>query len=70
LVNTTIGAWSYNLFHHKGIAVVIIGIGWYLQLPNITAAGVLLLAHASFDRIWGYGLKHQDGFKNTHVGKL
>jgi hypothetical protein len=70
LVNTTLGAWSYNLFHHKGIAIVVIGIGWYLQLTNITATGVLLFAHASFDRIWDYGLKHQDGFKHTHLGKL
>ncbi|MFM6925266.1 MAG: DUF4260 domain-containing protein [Ferruginibacter sp.] len=70
LINTRIGAFAYNIFHHKGIAVAIAFAGYYLGNDVLTAAGVLLFTHASFDRIMGYGLKYNDSFKNTHLGSL
>ena len=70
LVNTRIGAVVYNLFHHKGIALMIAATGYYFHYDSITAIGILLFAHASFDRIWGYGLKFADSFANTHLGKI
>ncbi len=70
LINTSIGSVIYNLFHHKGIALVLFATGYYLHIDIITATGILLFAHASFDRIWGYGLKYPDSFKNTHLGSL
>ncbi|MBX9784161.1 MAG: DUF4260 domain-containing protein [Chitinophagaceae bacterium] len=70
LINTKMGAVCYNLFHHKGIALVIAMTGFYLHHDGVTATGILLFAHASFDRIWGYGLKYEDSFKNTHLGSL
>jgi len=70
IVNTKAGAISYNIFHHKGIALVLAMIGFYLHNDVLTAIGILLFAHSSFDRIWGYGLKYTDSFKNTHLGSL
>ena len=70
LVNTRIGAIIYNLFHHKGIALALAFAGFYFHHDIITATGILLFAHASFDRIMGYGLKYQDSFKHTHLGSL
>lgn len=70
LINTKVGAVSYNLFHHKGLALLLAAAGFYLHSDVVTAAGILLFAHASFDRIWGYGLKYADSFKNTHLGSL
>lgn len=70
LINTRIGAFTYNLFHHKGIAVVLAVAGYYFKYDVVTAVGILLFAHASFDRIMGYGLKYEDSFKNTHLGSL
>jgi len=29
-----------------------------------------LLGHSSFDRVFGYGLKHEDAFQNTHLGRI
>jgi hypothetical protein len=69
-VNTKTGAFSYNLFHHKGIAVALAMAGYYLQYNVLAAAGILLFAHASFDRVLGYGLKYNNSFKNTHLGSL
>lgn len=70
LIDTRAGAVFYNIFHHKGIAVLIAAAGYYLHIDIIIATGILLFAHASFDRIWGYGLKYPDSFKNTHLGSL
>lgn len=70
LINTKIGATCYNIFHHKGIAIALAITGYYLRYDLITATGILLFAHASFDRIMGYGLKYADSFKNTHLGSL
>ena len=70
LVNPKVGAITYNIFHHRGIAVVIIGIGYLMKIEVVLSAGILLFAHASFDRIWGYGLKYHNSFNDTHLGKL
>lgn len=70
LINTRIGAFTYNVFHHKGIAIALAVTGYYFDNDVLTAAGILLFAHASFDRIMSYGLKYEDSFKNTHLGSL
>jgi Domain of unknown function (DUF4260) len=70
LVNTRVGAVVYNLFHHKGIALLLAIVGYYFHNDIITAIGILLFAHSSFDRIMGYGLKYPDSFKHTHLGDL
>jgi hypothetical protein len=70
LINTRIGAFIYNFFHHKGIAIVLAATGYYFGNDVFTAVGILFFAHASFDRIMGYGLKYEDSFKNTNLGSL
>ena len=69
-VNAKIGAVSYNLFHHKGIAILIYFLGIYFEIELLNLAGIILFAHASLDRIFGYGLKFNDAFKNTHLGEI
>lgn len=68
LVNTKVGALSYNIFHHKGLALAIAFTGYYLHNDVLTATGILLFAHSAFDRMLGYGLKFADSFKHTHLG--
>lgn len=70
VVNTRLGAISYNLFHHKGVAILVGCLGWYLAVPELQLAGIILFGHASMDRIFGYGLKYPDNFKHTHLGNL
>ena len=70
LLNNKIGAWSYNLFHHKGVALVIAVSGYFYHQELATAIGLLLFAHSSFDRMLDYGLKYPDSFKHTHLGIL
>lgn len=70
LVNPKIGAITYNLFHHKGIAILLYVLGVFLKMEIIELIGVILFSHASFDRILGYGLKYSTSFHDTHLGKI
>ena len=62
------GALTYNVFHHKGIAAGLYVAGMLFNNFELQFAGLLLFGHSSFDRILGYGLKHDDNFHNTHLG--
>ena len=64
------GAFCYNLFHHRGIAILIYLVGIYFHQNEIQLIGVILFSHSSMDRIFGYGLKYESGFKYTHLGEI
>lgn len=69
-VNAKVGAISYNIFHNKAIAILVCFIGMYFESEPLKLTGVILFSHASMDRIFGYGLKFPDSFKNTHLGSI
>lgn len=64
------GAFSYNLFHHKGVALAIYLTGAYFSLPLCQLIGIILFSHSALDRMLGYGLKYEKGFKFTHLGEI
>ena len=64
------GAFFYNLFHHKGLAILIYLAGFFFLNEILQLVGVILFSHASFDRLLGYGLKYEKGFKFTHLGEI
>lgn len=83
LVNTRVGAFAYNLLHHKGIPVLVLflvsGVMYErflmwskgmveFDVPWPVMAAIILYGHASMDRIFGYGLKFGDSFHHTHLG--
>ena len=70
LFGNKVGAFSYNLFHHKGLAILIYLAGIYFSIPLCQLIGVILFSHSSLDRILGYGLKYDKGFKFTHLGEI
>lgn len=70
LISPKEGAFWYNLFHHKLIAILVLGAGMVCHVPVLSLAGVILFGHASMDRIFGYGLKYGDDFKTTHLGRI
>jgi len=65
-----IGALCYNLFHHKGIAIILFLLGIKLDSDPLFLSGVILFGHSSLDRFFGYGLKYEKGFKYTHLGMI
>ncbi len=68
LVNPAVGAVTYNLTHHKGLAVLLYAAGILAAFPALALVGIILLGHASLDRVLGYGLKYPDSFQHTHLG--
>lgn len=70
VVNNKVGAISYNIFHHKGVAIALAFAGFFVGNEVLLAVGALLFAHSSFDRMLGYGLKYASGFGDTHLGKV
>lgn len=64
------GAFTYNLFHHKGLAIMIYLAGFFFLNEYLQLAGVVIFSHAAFDRLIGYGLKYEEGFKFTHLGEI
>ena len=68
LAGPRLGAWTYDLIHHKGLSVGVYVLGYLLAIPWLMLAGTILLGHSSLDRVFGYGLKYADAFQNTHLG--
>ena len=70
IFGTKTGAFTYNLFHHKAIAILMLCLGWYLSNDWLEFSGIILFGHSSLDRVFGYGLKFSDHFHHTHLGWL
>ena len=44
--------------------------GWHDSCGTHDTPSEFLRGHSSFDRVLGYGLKHEDAFQNTHLGRI
>ena len=62
------GALAYNSTHSTVGALAACFAGNLTDLSP--AAGLIWLAHIGFDRALGYGLKHAQGFRHTHLGVI
>lgn len=65
-----IGAHSYNFFHHKGVAIAVYLLGVYFDNSILQLIGIILFSHSAMDRMFGYGLKYNTSFNDTHLGKI
>lgn len=65
LTGNKIGAACYNLFHHKGVVVAFFIAGLLLPHLLLQIIAIVLFGHSSMDRMFGYGLKTNEGFKYT-----
>jgi hypothetical protein len=68
--NTKLGAYTYNIVHHRGIGLGILLVGVILSQSILLLVGIILFTHSSMDRVFGYGLKHIDSFKHTDLGTM
>lgn len=70
LAGSKAGAISYNIFHHKGIAILVFLLGLISGTWAYQVIGIILFGHSAMDRMVGYGLKYFSGFKFTHLGEI
>jgi hypothetical protein len=70
LRGTRVGARVYNLAHSTPLPAAVVAIGWWQEKSVVTALGLVWLAHIGLDRLIGYGLKYDDHFQHTHLGRL
>jgi Domain of unknown function (DUF4260) len=64
------GAVTYNVVHNFVVALVAIGLGWWLGVGWLLLTAAVLLAHVGADRTLGYGLKLPSDFRDTHLGRI
>lgn len=70
LTGNKVGAWVYNFFHHRAVAILLYLSGLYFENQMLQLIGVIWFTHSSMDRLFGYGLKYEKGFKFTHLGEI
>ena len=69
-INKHVGANIYNLFHTYIISILIVIIGAYFKIDIVIMIGLIWTAHIGMDRMFGYGLKYETDFKDTHIQRL
>lgn len=69
-LGSRIGANLYNLVHLYAFGAVLLVAGLVTANPVLAGIGALFVAHAGFDRMFGYGLKSTEGFSFTHLGRI
>ena len=70
LVNPKVGAFTYNFLHHRLVAAIVAFYALTDGNEYWKLAAIILFAHISMDRVFGYGLKYNDSFSNTHLGVI
>jgi hypothetical protein len=57
----------YNLVHSYMLPLVLGLLAWSQDLRLAGQLALIWLAHISFDRCLGFGLKFPEEFRNTHI---
>lgn len=71
MVNSTIGAWMYNIVHSYALAIAVMIVGYATGIGTVISIGLILMAHIGMDQIFGYGYKYADAeFSDTHYKRI
>jgi hypothetical protein len=69
LLGLRTGARVYNAGHTYLVPVVLGTIGYFTSM-TLLLVGIIWVAHIGFDRLLGFGLKYETGFKDTDLGRV
>lgn len=67
LCGNRLGALVYNIGHTYTVPAALLIAGWFAASPLMIAIALIWIGHIGFDRILGYGLKYDRGFKFSHL---
>lgn len=65
-----LGAITYDLFHTYAAPAILAMIGVLVEDGLTIGLALIWFAHIGLDRALGYGLKYQEGFEHTHLGRI
>ncbi|NGZ76518.1 DUF4260 domain-containing protein [Saccharibacillus alkalitolerans] len=65
-----LGAYAYNAAHTYSVPLLLLLAGLIFSAQWPTLIGLIWMAHIGLDRMMGYGLKYESGFKDTHLQRL
>jgi hypothetical protein len=68
--NSRLGAMLYNIGHTYTAPMTLLLIYMLFSIPVLLPIAIVWFAHISMDRMLGFGLKLDSGFKDTHLGKI
>lgn len=64
------GARAYNAGHTYAAPFLLWLVVYLAHQPALFPVCVIWVAHIGFDRLIGFGLKYETGFKDTHLAKV
>ena len=70
VLSSRVGALTYNLGHSYPLPAVLAAGAVALDETAALAVALVWFSHIGMDRLFGYGLKHDDGFSHTHLGVI
>jgi hypothetical protein len=70
LVSKPTGAAIYNLVHTYTLPLLLLSGLWLAGEGRYLWLDVIWLAHIGMDRMFGYGLKYETAFKDTHLNRV
>jgi hypothetical protein len=69
LAGSRAGAGVYNVAHSYVLPLVLVLLE-IIGIPDLTPFALIWIAHISFDRLVGFGLKYPTGAGETHLGRI
>lgn len=61
------GSLVYNVVHTYTVPVALGGVGFWIGVDLAVLVAAIWAGHIGADRLFGYGLKFESGFKETHL---
>lgn len=68
LAGPRVGALGYNAAHTYALPLTLGGVGYLGGVPLAMQIAAIWAGHIGADRLAGFGLKYETGFKDTHLG--
>jgi hypothetical protein len=67
LAGPRLGSLSYNIIHTYTLPLALGSLGFWADIRMALLVALIWAGHIGADRLLGYGLKFESGFKNTHL---
>jgi len=67
LAGPRLGSVCYNVFHTYTLPTALGAVGFWAESTIVPLVALVWVAHIGADRLVGYGLKFETGFKETHL---